>query len=86
MNQGNFLKDIKLIYSTQKRTYTPISLQIKHTTPSSSHVGKIFHSTQTTKTQTISINQMFKYSCTMLIDLNSSVDKDEKIFLLLEYI
>ena len=85
MNQNNLKNKIKLIYSSQKREYTPISLQIKHTTPSSSHVGKIFHSTKTTKTQTISINQMFQYCCTMLIDLNSPA-KDEKIFLLLEYI
>ena len=84
MNQNN-LKKIKLIYSSQKRNYTPISLQIKHTTSSSSHVGKIFHSTETTKTQTISINKMFQYCCTMLIDLNSPA-KDEKILMLLEHI
>ena len=85
MNQNNLKKKRKLIYSSQKREYTPTSIQIKHTTPSSSQVGKIFHSTETTKTQTISINQMYKYCCTMLIDLNSPA-KDEKIFLLLEYI
>ena len=79
MNQNNLKKIIKLIYSSQKREYTPISLQIKHTTPSSSHVGKIFQSTETTKTQTISIIQMFQYCCTMLIDLNSPA-KDEKSF------
>ena len=82
MNQNNFKK---LIYSSQKDNYTPISLQIKHTTPSSSHIGKIFHSTETTKTQTISIDKRFEYCCTMFIDLNSPA-KDEKNFLLLEYI
>ena len=85
MNQNNLKNKIKLIYSSQKRNYTPISLQIKHTTPTSSHVGKIFQSTETTKTQTININIMFPYCCTMLTDLNSPA-KDEKILMLLEYI
>ena len=56
-----------------------------HSTPSSSYVGKIFSSTETTKTQTISTNQMFQYCCSMLIDPNSPA-KDEKILMLLEYI
>ena len=55
-----------------------------HSTPSS-YVAKIFSLTETTKTQTISINQMFQYCCSMLIDLNSPA-KDEKILMLLEYI
>ena len=84
MNQGNFLSKIKVMYTSHKKEYTPISIQIMHSTPSS-YIGKFFGSTETTKTQTISINQMFEYCCSMLINLNSPA-KDEKILMLLEYI
>ena len=70
-----------MLYFKLKSQYTPISLQIKH----SSHLTKsiTYTSTQATISQTISINLELAFDL-MAVEL-ASVVKEEELLLLIEY-
>ena len=87
MNKDNHLLNIKVMYTSEKRQYTPISLEItfKNFTSFMMITSQTLNSTETTKTQTININHRLVSCCSMFIKL-TSVAKDEKLLMLLEYI
>ena len=89
MNQDDEILNIKVMYINDKRQYTPISFQMKFSLsaipPFKAYYFKNYSSTETTKTQTININHIFKSCCSMFIEL-TSVAKDEKLLMLLEYL
>ena len=85
MNRDNRLLNIKVMYTSEKRQYTSISLEITYKLTSFMIASQTLNSTETTKTQTINIDHIYKSCCSMFIKLNS-VAKDEKLLMLLEYI
>ena len=90
MNQNDKILKIKVMYMKNKRQYTPISLQMHLSFQNPSFINldgssvEIFNSTETTKTQTININHIFKSCCSIYFGLNLLM-KDEKLLMLIEY-
>ena len=91
MNQNDKILKIKVMYMKNKRQYRPISLQMHLSFQHPSFIEidassvEIFDSTETTKTQTININHIFKSCCSIYFGLNLRM-KDEKLIMLLEYL
>ena len=91
MNQNDKILKIKVMYMKNKRQYTPISLSMHLSFQHPSFIAiegssvEIFNSTETTKTQTININHIFKSCCSIYFELNLLM-KDEKLLMLIEYL
>jgi len=89
MNQDDEILNIKVMYINDKSQYTSISFKMKFLLPPlppfRAYGVNNYSSTETTKTQTININHIFKSCCSMFIEL-TSVAKDEKLLMLLEYL
>ena len=90
MNQNDKILKIKVMYMKNKRQYRPISLQMHLSFQDPRFIEidasavEIFDSTETTKTQTININHIFKSCCSIYFGLYLRM-KDEKLLMLIEY-
>ena len=96
MNQNDKIKNIKIMYTSEKVMYTSISISITFfstignikrdsdgikITP----IKKVYRSTDTSRIQTINVNLKFNHCCSLYIELSSS-GINELLLMLLEYI